>query len=716
VFRRLCQVAWVACVSMGLVACGESPSWGTDEGQEEPLHSDRGGIGITEQELGAGVSLNARRSLAVTETAILSQFTLQAVLDKLVAQNGTTGYTSSQLFRQLWQTQRASLQFDLQSSPRCTDNNDTLNGFPYPCREVEGEQALVDSVVTPAAYSAVGLYNRFDLAPSNGADCGEYRLVFAKTDLVGGGGRNFIIFEAVLPNPRTDLGLEGCRPVTNFWRDLTANTSVSSRATALKSFYFTGLTGFSPVIHINNYGNNSRNVGQVRTNMFIQPTWMLREFKLKRTCPATGCMVQFIPTTVKANPYGELFNPASTHPLAAEFQNHFVTQVSSLAVNNVNTFNYTVPDKFNSGQSVPEQDVPNNYFVMFTISVAGPSTFRNNIQAQLTSMGSTLTPENIISRAQTLSCGGCHQRPGDMIGGGLTMQSSFDFTHSTEFQEPGPDGTRFRVSDTLTANFLPHREQVLESFLNKTRTIAGSRPPLEYIAANKGNVYWTEQLNPGHVMKNAVGGGPVQLATGLDNFWGVATDGVNVYWMDMPNATGNTRRVMKMPVSGGTQTTLVAQENMAYVATDGAHVYFIETRVDSQFNFIDYLMKVPAGGGAKVTVTNMGGPSQYLAVDSTNVYWRRNDTLVKMPKAGGTITTLVSNTPFAVALASDGANLYWAENDWATPGGIKKVPVAGGTPATVLSNTMYVTGVAVDTYSVYWTLGSNPGSVRTGPK
>lgn len=717
-FRRLLQVAWVTCVSLGLTACGDAPSESTqaEPGGEVPLHSERGGVGVLEQELGAGVSLNARRSLAVTETAILSQFTLQAVLEQLARQNGTTGYSSAQLFRQLWETQNRFSRMetmDLDPAPHCSDNGFSLNGFEYLCREDgEGEQAW--NGMTPASYSAVGLFNRFDLAPANGADCGEYRIVFAKTDF-SLPGRSLIIFEAVLPNPRTDLGLEGCRPVTNFWRDLSTNTSVSSRATALKNFYFNGLTGFSPVIHYNNYGNNSRGVGQVRTNQFIRAPWLMREFKVKRTCPSTGCKVQFMPATVKTNPYGELFNPSSTHPLAAEFRSHFLTQVKTLAVNNIHTFNYVVPDKYNVGQSDSQSPGAVDHYI-FQFGFGVPSTFRSNIQAQLTSIGSSLTPEDIVQRAQALSCGGCHERSIGLPVGSETMRPSNDFTHSTEFTEPGPEGTRFQVSGAVTDLFLPRREQILESFLNKTRTIASNRPGLEYIAANKGNVYWAEPLNPGNVMKNAVGGSPVALATDLYNFWGVATDGANVYWMDMPLSTGNTRRVMKMPVNGGTQTTLVAQENMAYLATDGAHVYFIETRVDSNHNFLDYLMKVPVGGGTPVTVVNMGAQSQHLTVDSTNVYWRRGDTLVKMPKAGGTLTTLVTNVPFAVALTSDGTHLYWAENDWATPGGIKKVPVAGGSPSTVLSNVMYVTGVAVDNYSVYWTDGNNPGSVKTGPK
>lgn len=719
-FRRLLQVVWVTCISWSLAACGDTIPESTDASEpdaEAPLHSDRGGVGVLRQELGSGVSLNDRRSLAVTETAILSQFTLQAVLDQLVNQNGTTGYTSAQLFRQLWETQNSFSRpetWDLDPAPHCSDNNFSLNGFEYICREdSEGEQAW-NGVTTAASYSAVGLFNRWDLAPANGADCGEYRIVFAKTDL-SVFGRNMIIFEAVLPNPRPDLGLEGCRPVANFWRDLSTNTSVSSRATALKNFYFNGLSGFSPVIHYNNYGNNSRGVGQVRTNQFVRTPWMLREFKVKRTCPATGCRVQFIPATVKANPYGELFNANSTHPLAAEFRSYFLTQVKTLAVNDLNTFNYVVPDKYNVGQSDSQSGaVVDDYFLQFMLGGA-TNTFRSNIQAQLSSIGSSLTPDDIVQRAQMLSCGGCHERSIGLQVGSESLRAPSDFTHSTEFTEPGPEGERFQVSGAVTTNFLPHRKQTLESFLNKRRTIAANRPGLEYIAANKGNVYWTEQLNPGNVMKNAVGGSPVALATNQYNFWGIAADGVNVYWMDT-QSTSNTRRVMKIPVNGGSATTLAARENMAYLATDGANVYWIETEVDSNFNFLYFLMKLPVGGGTPVKVANLGGPSQYLAVDSTNVYWRRNDTLVKMPKAGGTITTLVSNAPFAVSLASDGTHLYWAENDWANPGGIKKVPVAGGTASSVLSNTMFVTGVAVDNYSVYWTDGSNPGPVKTGPK
>jgi hypothetical protein len=45
-------------------------------------------------------TLDARRSLVVTEVAILSRFPLQRVLDQLVVQSGVAGLTALDLFHQ----------------------------------------------------------------------------------------------------------------------------------------------------------------------------------------------------------------------------------------------------------------------------------------------------------------------------------------------------------------------------------------------------------------------------------------------------------------------------------------------------------------------------------------------------------------------------------------------------------------------------------------
>lgn len=446
----------IPALALGAGACtdGDAPA-GDNSGDH--LHSDRGGIGTVQQAI-IPTALDVRRSLAVTDQVITSTFSLSSVLNQLAAQSGVSGLTGLQMFTQLWDTQNTS-GAGVTVGPHCDDNGGTLNGFPYTCRPTEGGQAF-NPAVEINNYSLIGLYNRFDLASTSGADCGEHRMVFGRP----GGPRAFIIFEAVLPNPTPSLGLEGCRPVANFWAGLSSNNSAASRATALHNFYFNGLTGFSPVIHIDNYGNVglTRPTGQVRVNMFMQAPWMLREFHLQKLGPAT---MRFTPVSVKTNPFGDLFSSTIVNAQTAAFQSAFVSAVPGLAVNDINLFNYNLTDNFNTGQSNSQNfGGTDDYSARF-----GPGAFLNSIQAKLTAIGSTLTPANIVARAEALSCGGCHQLSnGASLGGGLpTWPNSAGFVQSTEFTEPGPDGTRFQISSALTGVFLPHRAQVLQGFLNR---------------------------------------------------------------------------------------------------------------------------------------------------------------------------------------------------------------------------------------------------------
>jgi hypothetical protein len=467
-FKRVCLVAVSASM---LGACDGMPL----EGAEAP-HSDRGGIGMTPpapgvEESPALAPIDIRRSLAVTEKSILARFNGRRVFSKLAADNGGTGFTPEQLFRQLWDTQNpAPGQPDLPGMPHCTDGGNTLNGFPYVCRPSEGGQARPGSVINLDSYAAVGLYNRFDLAPVDGSNCGEYRIVLAKLPSAPAN-RNFIIFESVLPNPQPELGLEGCRPVAHFWAGLSTDPDPTSRASKLESFYFTGLPGFAPVVSMDHYGNNLGSLGQVRTNQFLQggPTappipWMLREFKLVRDCTSQpSCTLKFVPATVKTNAFGGLFNPASTDPRASAFRSHFVTQVASLAINDLNLFNHSVPDQFNAAQSDSQtRGGVDDYLAQFG---PGPSPFHQAIGQELARVGSTLTPHDIVARAQALSCGGCHQRnSGRPVGGGLTWPASANFVHSTENDDPA-DPSRFAISPALRDQFLPQRKLVLERYL-----------------------------------------------------------------------------------------------------------------------------------------------------------------------------------------------------------------------------------------------------------
>ena len=646
------------CSELDLGGGGASP-----DGAVVSPHSERGGIGLgtTSQGLvSPSQTINARRSLAVTELGILSQFPLPAVMDQLAAQNGNPALTGAQLFRQLWETQNPAASggtADLQPSAHCADNGTTLNGFPNVCRTSEGAQA--GSPISIVSYSPIGLYNRFDLAPNTGANCGEYRLVYGKTM---GSGRAFIIFEAILPNPRPELGLEGCRQVQAFWRDLSNTSDVNARATALRGFYFNGLPGYQPVIHMDNFGFNSAGAGQVRVNMFIGSPWELKEFKLLRQCPLGVCVLKAVPVTVKANPYGDLFNPASTEPLAADFRTHFLTQVQPLAFNDVNRFNYEVPDQFNAAHSDSMSGgVEDDYLANF----AGPSTFRDDIQTQLDNLSSSVTPDEIVARAQSLSCGGCHQRSfAAALGGGLQGPISAGFVHSTEFQESGPDGTRFSISISLPNTVLPFRKSVVEEYLSAVHPVTTiTRFNMVASAVDAKNVYWVENRPGGSVMQASLNSGSERvLGFNRASPTSVTTDGTHVYWTQGGNS------IVRKPVGSGSATT---------------------------------------------RLSGRSGMTGKITVDANNVYWQENNDILKSPKNTLSISTLLTR-PSITSISSDGTNLYLAEDLF--PGNVLRMPVGGGTPTAAFSGTLFLTSVAVGPTHFAWTMNANPGPVMAKVK
>jgi cytochrome c peroxidase len=127
-------------------------------------------------------------------------------------------------------------------------------------------------------------------------------------------------------------------------------------------------------------------------------------------------------------------------------------QVPLLIGSSLNGLSLATPNTFNAGES-DEQDTSNDYGVQ----ILPDTTFQNSIQTKLTALGSSLTPANIVDRATTQSCAGCHDvSNGDSLGGGLTWPSSNNFTHISESRT---------LSPALTGTFLPHRANLLATFL-----------------------------------------------------------------------------------------------------------------------------------------------------------------------------------------------------------------------------------------------------------
>lgn len=435
--------------------------------------------------------VDPRRSLFVTELDVVQPaISLEDVMAKLVADSGDPGLTPDLLWAQWWDTQNQGPGLGLGSN--CDDvvnsqGEAVINRFPVQCPRNEGSEINVDPFTpgTGSFYEPIALVNRFDLAPTDGANCGEYRVIFARhSGATNTFQRNLVIFEAVLPNPNPSCGLEGCRAVAQFWTGLSRVDDPALRAAALRRFYLEGFPsrGIPPVIHARHFAPGT---GQIRTNQFMSGSepqrWQLREFKFARLCDgSTGsCAAQFVPVTVKTNPFGELFDDTTGNLRAAKFQRHYLTQVKNLSKADVNGFFAEVPDRFNAGQS-NSQGPENDYPLHFAQSLR----FERALERRLRTLGVRLTPDHLVRRSLALSCAGCHElsngAPENDLGG-IKWPASLGFVHVSEQATDTIDGNEhFRISPALEDVFIPHREAVFEKYLDK---VACSDCPSLVVAA-----------------------------------------------------------------------------------------------------------------------------------------------------------------------------------------------------------------------------------------
>jgi len=188
----------------------------------------------------------------------------------------------------------------------------------------------------------------------------------------------------------------------------------------------------------------------------------------------------FTPVTDKNNAFGPLFDPSSSHPSAGAFQTFFPSQVASLSGATVPGLDIDTSDAFNTAQSQASGTTAAEmrYSVQFG---SGTSPLRSALQSQLTTLGSALSPDDVVARAQALSCAGCHKlSSGAALGGGLNWPASLGFTHVTERQTEVVGGeTRYVLSDALRLQFLPARKAIFEDYLNnRPRPSKGPTHPL----------------------------------------------------------------------------------------------------------------------------------------------------------------------------------------------------------------------------------------------
>jgi hypothetical protein len=401
------------------------------------------------------------RSFAVTDKAILEGFTFARVLEGLIARSGAEGVTPESLFRQWFDTQNPGPGLDA-SAPHC---DDSLNGFTRRCPTPEG--VLATAPFRAEDFVPLSITNRFDLADPAGSNCGQYRIIFANT-AHGESQTLHVIFEGALQNPNPSAGLAACRPVAEFWANLSGVDSMAERRARIERFFFDGIDGFRPVIHPDHY---HRAPAGIRTLQGADALLNVRfyQFRLVNECGEGGCRLFMKPDVLENLPWGPLFDAHDQSDRAVRFREAFLQNIPALAINDVNLYHMRIPEEF----LIAEADTTDDRAFVFAVSyLKGLSTaegleFNDRMWATLRGMESKLVPFDLVARAETQNCVGCHFIAGSAGGGvqfpGPLVGHQHVNERTLEDGEGGPD-SRYSISPAMRT-FIPHRMQILRDFL-----------------------------------------------------------------------------------------------------------------------------------------------------------------------------------------------------------------------------------------------------------
>lgn len=340
-----------------------------------------------------------------------------------------------------------------------------LNGYPLLCERYEQEAIY--------GWTTIAAVNRFDLAPADGSSCGEARLVSATHVGNFGAHHMSVIFEAQIPNPSPECGIEACRPVQEFWASLSEIDDPAVRAQELRLAFLDGhpdleAAGFGPFMR---WQNLTFGTGQIRVNAFSAAPRTLREFKVVLSVSPWGeTTVTTVPVPVTSNPYGGLWNePALPHAKACG--DALVDTVQHLMVDDPNLMAVDVPEQCLAAES-PQTSVQ-DYAARLALGGGqgkwGSLSHRIHDEILALDPESTLAPVHIAQRAALMGCIGCHGAvgPSHDLGNGVTGVATSG-QHIDDVAVPCTGGSCYPISAALSQTFLPFREQVMEAFLDST--------------------------------------------------------------------------------------------------------------------------------------------------------------------------------------------------------------------------------------------------------
>jgi hypothetical protein len=357
-------------------------------------------------------------------------------------------------------------------------NTKKINGFTTTCRPNEAAQGKTPALMSQ--YRLISIVNRFDLRDKTDfRDCGEYRLIYAlqqknKKAAIDTFDRALIIFEGELRNPKPGKEV-GCEQVARFWRNLSDEANFGTRAQKIEDFFMRGenvSNAAQPttdrIVYGPNYGIGR---GQLRVNLFKNDDWMLAELRFSVSGKASG----FIAQPVKSNPAGLLFTPkAKNDPFSAQknlLQSQFPTKIASLYGANlaniglINSPSLNNSQSFSMGTRADEQ----NYLLQIKKNPTFFAAVGKAVDAKnkTVSAGDKLSKEQLVNRATTQSCAGCHQPASfgltdkNSLGSGKSWPNSLGFVHVSETLS----GKQYPISAALRDVFIPARKADLEAFV-----------------------------------------------------------------------------------------------------------------------------------------------------------------------------------------------------------------------------------------------------------
>jgi len=496
-------------------------------------------------------------------------FSFQKTLDRIIETSGQPTTTApAELISTMVESQSLSSAI----------NPDSSLITPLDARTLESQinpQAAVDE------WFPVGVFNRLDTAPIDGSHCGEYRIVYANPGnaidptLQAGFSRFLTIFEAAIPNPQPEKGIQGCAPIGDFWASL-ANPDLGDeeRVVLLEDFFYNGISSNSngenvfiePAVKFSHYQSP---LGQVRTNEFLDFRWQLREFE---TGLDGNNKPIFSVGTVKNNALTEFYNLESNFPsddadnlslfdsLSAEFQGVFITQLMDELTSAdsvvqeekalINRISMVVPNKFNEFQS--DSQVSND-----NIAQQAGSALMSRIGIKLNEINTpetSITQEHILERAEAMRCGGCHQTSNNKIIATLNSGAEVRWPNSLGFVHIDESG---QLSPALKDTFLPAREEVLKNFVCSNQQIT-CKEQTEDLSEASSIVQSSGDLNPDFASWKAFDSSPSSI-------W-VSSVRVTPAWISYSWDTTQTINKYSITYAGSKQNGSVAEGSSSSLA------------------------------------------------------------------------------------------------------------------------------------------------------